>query len=277
MSAPSELADSNEPAVATAVPSGPTAVTREKRIPENGREAIALWPTTIICGAVLIMAGFILDYGGDHLSYGSLFREGYVRSTPPGSVATPLPPKSALEAYMARGKKVFEGKCITCHGPEAKGNGSTYPSLVGSAWANGETQRFAMIILNGLQGKISNGRIYGVMPPQGIGMTPEELAGIMTYVRNYFGNTKGDVITSEMAKAAMKISAARKNAGQSVTAEELTADHVKALPGNPVDATTLVDPLTLEPVQAAAATAPAKAPVPGAAVAPAASPAPKTP
>jgi len=178
---------------------------------------------------------------------------------------------------MARGKKVFEGKCITCHGPEAKGNGSTYPSLVGSAWANGETERFAMIILNGLQGKISNGRIYGVMPPQGIGMTPEELAGIMTYVRNYFGNTKGDVITSEMAKAAMKISAARKNAGQSVTAEELTADHVKALPGNPVDATTLVDPLTLEPVQAAAATAPAKAPVPGAAVAPAASPAPKTP
>ena len=137
MSAPTEPADSNEPAVATAVPPGRAAAAREKRIPENGSEAISLWPTTIICGAVLILAGFILDYGGDHLSYGSLFREGYVRGTPPGSVATPLPPKPALDAYMARGKKVFEAKCITCHGPEAKGNGSTYPSLVGSAWAVG--------------------------------------------------------------------------------------------------------------------------------------------
>ncbi|MEI6607296.1 MAG: cytochrome c, partial [Verrucomicrobiota bacterium] len=245
MSAPYQTNESNEPAAAFAVPPGHAAAAREKRIPDDGNEAISLWPTTIICGAVLLLAGFILDYGGDRLSYSSLFREGYVRGTPPGSVATALPPKPALDAYMARGKKVFEAKCITCHGPEAKGNGSTYPSLVGSAWANGETERFSMIILNGLQGKTSNGKIYGVMTPQGIGMTPEELAGIMTYVRNHFGNTKGDVITAEMAKAAMKISAARKNAGLSVTAEELTADHIKALPGKPVTATTLVDPLTL--------------------------------
>jgi len=274
MSAPYQTTDSNEPAAAPAATPEHAAAAREKRIPDNGNEPISLWPTTIICGAVLLLAGFILDYGGDRLSYSSLFREGYVRGTPPGSVATPLPPKPALDAYMARGKKVFEAKCITCHGPEAKGNGSTYPSLVGSAWANGETERFAMIVLNGLQGKTSNGKIYGVMTPQGIGMTPEELAGIMTYVRNHFGNTKGDVITVEMAKAAMKISAARKNSGQSVTAEELTADHVKALPGKPVSATTLVDPLTLDPVLAAATAAPT-APAP--ATPPATLPAPKAP
>ncbi|MEI7956973.1 MAG: cytochrome c, partial [Verrucomicrobiota bacterium] len=256
MSAPSQSTDSNEPAAVPAAAPEHAAAAREKRIPDNGTEPISLWPTTIICGAVLILAGFILDYGGDHLSYASVFRDGYVRGTPPGSVATPLPPKPALEAYMARGKKVFEAKCITCHGPEAKGNGTNFPSLVGSAWANGETERFSMIILNGLQGKTSNGKVYGMMTPQGP-MTPEELAGIMTYVRNHFGNTKGDVITTEMAKVAMKISAARKNAGQFVTIEELTADHVKALPGKLVTATTLVDPLTLEPVPGAATATPA--------------------
>ena len=47
-------------------------------------------------------------------------------------------------------------------------------------------------------------------------MTPEDLAGIMTYVRNNFGNATGDVVTIDMAKAAMEISAARKNAGKSV-------------------------------------------------------------
>ena len=107
-------------------------------------------------------------------------------------------------------------------------------------------------------------KLYGVMTPQGIGMTAEELAGIMTYVRNHFGNTKGDVITAEMARAAMKISAARKNVGLSVTAEELTAEHVKALPGKPVSATTLVDPLTLEPVLAAATAATAAPTAPAA-------------
>lgn len=172
---------------------------------------------------------------------------------------------------MARGKKVFEAKCITCHGPEAKGNGATYPSLVGSAWALGETERLAMIILNGLQGPASDGKTYGVMTAQGIGMTAEELAGIMTYVRNHFGNTKGDVVTVEMARNAMKISAARKNAGSALTGDELTANHLKNLAGKEVTATTLVDPITFEPAPGAAATPAAAPAAPGAA--PAAAPA----
>jgi hypothetical protein len=81
-------------------------------------------------------------------------------------------------------------------------------------------------------------------------MTPEDLAGIMTYVRNNFGNTKGDVITTGMAKAALEVSAARKKAGQSITGEELTADHLKALPGEVLDPKTLLDPITLAPVKA---------------------------
>jgi hypothetical protein len=88
------------------------------------------------------------------------------------------------------------------------------------------------------------------MPAQGIGMTPEDLAGIMTYVRNNFGNSKGDVITTDMAKAALEISAARKNAGNSATAEELAADHDKKLPGEVLDPKTLLDPITLAPVKA---------------------------
>jgi hypothetical protein len=62
----------------------------------------------------------------------------------------------------------------------------------------------------------------------------------------------------------MKISAARKNSGQAVTGAELTADHLKPLLGKEVTATTMVDPITLEPAPAAAA-APATAPAPGAA------------
>ena len=226
------------------------ACAREKRIANNGAEPISLG-VLAACGVVAIVAGGILGGGGNLFAYGSTFREGYVRSAAPGAAEQGPQPKEALAAYMKKGEKIYTAKCNGCHGSDAKGNGSTYPSLAGSAWVTGETDRFAMIILNGLEGPVSNGTTYGAMPPQGIGMTPEELAGIMTYVRNNFGNSVGDVVTVDMAKAAIEISGARKNVGKPVTGAELTADHVKALPGEVLDPKTMVDPLTLAPVQAA--------------------------
>ncbi len=226
-----------------------SACAREKRIADNGIAPISLG-ALVACGIVVLIAGGILGTGGRMFTYGTTFREGYVRTPAGGTEDTGPVPKEALAAYMAKGAKIYTAKCNGCHGSDAKGNGSTFPSLVGSAWANGETERFAMVILNGLEGPVSDGKTYGVMPPQGIGMGPEDLAGIMTYVRNNFSNAKGDVITTEMAKAALAASAARKNAGKSVNAAELTADHVKALPGEVLDPKTMLDPITLAPAKA---------------------------
>ena len=225
------------------------ACAREKRIVDNGIEPISLW-AFVACGVVLLVAGGILGTGGRLFAYGTVFREGYVRTPAPGAADTGPVPKEALAAYMSKGAKIYSAKCNGCHGSDAKGNGSTFPTLVGSEWVNGETERFAMIILNGLEGPVSDGKTYGVMPPQGIGMAAEDLAGVMTYVRNNFGNTKGDVVTIDMAKAALEISAVRKNAGKSVTGAELTSDHVKALPGDVLDPKTLLDPITLAPAKA---------------------------
>ena len=226
------------------------ACAREKKIANDGREPISLG-VLAACGLVAVIAGGILGGAGKLFAYGATFREGYVRTAAPGTVEQGPQPKEALAAYMARGAKIYSAKCNGCHGPDAKGDGANFPSLAGSKWATGETQRFAMIILNGLQGPISTGKAYGAgMVSQAAGLTPEDLAGIMTYVRNNFGNSTGDVVTAEMAKAAMDISAARAKTGLQVTAEELTADHVKALPGAVLDPKTLVDPITLVPAAA---------------------------
>ena len=234
------------------------ACVREKRIAENGSEPISLW-LIAACGFVLLIAGGILGGAGKLFNYGAVFQEGYVRTPPPGVEESGPQPKEALAAYMAKGARIYSVKCNGCHGPDAKGDGANFPSLVGSAWVTGETDRLAMIILNGLVGPMSTGKTYGGaggMAAQGAGLNPEDLAGIMTYVRNNFGNSTGDVVTVEMAKAAMEISAARAKAGQQLTAEELTAEHLKALPGEPLDPKALVDPLTLAPVAATPAAAP---------------------
>lgn len=227
------------------------ACAREHPVAESGKEPIALW-VLALCGIVAIVSGGVLGVAGDLFQYKSTIRPNYVREKAPGSENSGPVPKEALAAYMAKGARLYSVKCNGCHMSDAKGDGANFPSLVGSEWANGDTQRFAMIILNGLNGPMSTGKTYGGaggMAAQGAGLSAEDLAGIMTYIRNNFGNTKGDVVTVEMAKAALDISAARKNAGIQVNAEELNSIHKKNLPGAVLDPKTMVDPITLAPVK----------------------------
>lgn len=227
-----------------------SAATREKQLAESGRESVPLWVITA-CGVVLLIAGGVLGNAGTLFSYDNTFRANYVRGTAPGSAIAGPQPKTALMAFSAKGSKIYSAKCNGCHGADGKGDGANYPSLVGSTFVIEENQKLAMVILNGIQGPISNGKTYGagIMPAQGAGMTAEDLAGVMTYVRNNFGNTTGDVVSVEMAKSALDVSAAREKAGQSVTSEEILANHKVVLAGADIAPEIMVNPANLTPVE----------------------------
>lgn len=95
------------------------------------------------------------------------------------------------------GKEVFnrEAHCVTCHQPDGKGVESVYPSLVKSEWLEGDTDRVIKIVLKGLYGPLKfQGKEYGPAkntPPM-IGFGPlandEEIAAVISYVRQSFGN-----------------------------------------------------------------------------------------
>lgn len=225
------------------------AVSREKHVDEGGREPMSLWIFGS-CAVILIAAGLALGNAGAIFNYEQTVRPGYQRQPDPAAGAGGAEPVDALKAYMAKGGKIY-GKCIGCHGPSGDGGGA-YPALAGSEWVTGDTERFAMIILNGLSGPSSNGKEYGVMPAQGIGMSAADLAAVMTFVRNSFGNESGDVITQEMAAKAIEISEARSSAGAPVNQAELDSEHNKDLPGEPLAPDTKVDPVTLAPVEESA-------------------------
>lgn len=225
------------------------ATARERRLADNGHERVAMW-VIISCGIVLLIAGGVLGDAGTLFSYNNTVRDGYVRGKAPGLEDEGPVPKAALAAFSSKGQKLYS-KCNGCHGADGKGDGANYPSLAGSAWVNGDTQTLAMVILNGLQGPTSTGKVYGagVMPAQSAGMTAQDLAGLMTFLRNGFGNSTGDVVTVEMAEKAFEVSASRARAGQAITAEEIKADHMVMLEGEPIEPTTLVDPAKLTPVE----------------------------
>ncbi|GAA5483018.1 c-type cytochrome [Haloferula sargassicola] len=222
------------------------AVAREKRVDEGGQEPVSNW-IFATGGLIAIAAGLALGHAGGLFDYHSYVEPGYVRSSLGGGEDAGPPPVDALKGYMAKGEKVF-AKCVGCHGPDGKGGGA-YPSLAGSEWAMGPTERFSQIVLNGLTGPTSTGKVFGVMPAQGVGMSPTDLASVMTYVRNSFGNEKGEVVTEGMAAKAIEISEGRANAGTPVTKEELNSEHLQDLPGEPLDPATKVDPVSLAPVE----------------------------
>jgi len=224
------------------------AAAREKRLRENGLEPISL-TVLIACALVLLVGGAVLGRGGNSLlSYSETVRPGYQRQSSPQAGEMVAPPLPALEAFVRKGNKLYSVKCAGCHGADGRGSGAI-PPLAGSEWVLDHGEQTAMIILNGVVGEINvAGKTYsGAMPAQGAGMSEDDLATVLTYIRNSFGNATGDIITPEMAKNAMAISASRAKAGQPVTAAELTAEHAKNLEGAPMDPAAMVDPITLQP------------------------------
>lgn len=120
-------------------------------------------------------------------------------------------------AVMAMGQASFM-LCGACHGQNGEG-GPIAPPLAGSEWVTGPISNLIRIQLRGLQGPISvAGKEYNM--PGGMAalsyQTDEQIAGVLTYVRNSFGN-KASAVKPE------QVAALRSEVGKpQITAAELT-------------------------------------------------------
>jgi mono/diheme cytochrome c family protein/glucose/arabinose dehydrogenase len=132
---------------------------------------------------------------------------------------------SAENKQLLLGKEIYdrEGYCTTCHQPDGKGlQSSGFPPLTGTDWVTGNEKRLIKVVLNGLYGPI---KVNGVTYPGQVPMTPfggmlsdEEIAAVLTYVRNSFGN-KADAVQPETVR---QVRQATKGKTDFYTAEELT-------------------------------------------------------
>ena len=105
------------------------------------------------------------------------------------------------------GKEIYgkEGYCTTCHQPDGKGlTASGFPPLIGTKWVSGNEDRLIKIALKGIMGPIDvNGKTYpGQVPmtPFGGLLKDNEIAAVLTYVRNSFGNTAPAVLPDKVKK-----------------------------------------------------------------------------
>ena len=94
-------------------------------------------------------------------------------------------PEWTKESLMAEGEKVAV-TCNACHGQDGKGVGGIFPAIAGSAVANGDLDLHIDLVLNGKPGT--------AMAAFGQQLSDEQIAAVITYQRNSYGNDTGDVV-----------------------------------------------------------------------------------
>jgi mono/diheme cytochrome c family protein len=116
------------------------------------------------------------------------------------SSQAPAQNKTALQASIERGKKVYFEQCLSCHQADGLGVQNMNPPLVKTKFILGDKYQLIQIVLNGMSGETEiNGDIYhNVMAPHR-DLSDQQIADVLTYIRNNFGN-KASLITPVMVK-----------------------------------------------------------------------------
>lgn len=107
-----------------------------------------------------------------------------------------------IEADLVLGEEVYAANCAGCHGSDGKGLNGAFPVLVGNALVKGDPAkviRNAMYGVGAFPGAEKPSGNYGDMMP-GIGfLSDEEIAAVVSYVRQAWDNGEGPVSVDQVS------------------------------------------------------------------------------
>lgn len=127
-------------------------------------------------------------------------------------------------AATASGGEALYQRCVTCHQANGAGIPGSFPPLAGSEYATAANVVVPIrVVLHGMQGAVTvKGTQYnGVMPAYGTGieMSDDEVAAVLTYVRQSWGNSASAITAQDVARER----AAQRSATGPTTEAELKA------------------------------------------------------
>ena len=147
--------------------------------------------------AILSKAGASIDQSRKAALLAMFEWPGHVAAT--GSEQAESILNEAQQKQFAAGRQHYLTTCAGCHGTDGAGMSRLAPPLIGSDWVLGDEKRLALVILHGLEGPLEvNGKVYDapeilpVMPAHST-MDDGDIAAILTYIRNEWGNSAGAV------------------------------------------------------------------------------------
>ena len=107
---------------------------------------------------------------------------------------------SSLALSINRGKQVYSKTCVTCHQADGSGVPMMNPPLKQTEYVLGDPTRLIKIVLNGFNEDVEiNGSKFSNNMPSHDFLTDQQIADVLTYVRNDFTN-KAPYITAAQVK-----------------------------------------------------------------------------
>ncbi|RZP61701.1 cytochrome c oxidase subunit II [Vibrio vulnificus] len=100
--------------------------------------------------------------------------------------ASALTQTLSLDELMAQGEAIYSARCAVCHQANGMGIPGAFPAIKGSAIATGDRDKHIDIVLNGKAGT--------AMQAFANQLSEQEIASVVTYQRNAFGNDTGDAV-----------------------------------------------------------------------------------
>lgn len=160
---------------------------RESSTPSAGSESLSPWLMVTFLAIAFLGAGYLFwNSGGFQANVFNPSRVAWDGAGTGGAAAAPDP--------MVIGKKVFTQSCAVCHQASGQGVAGQFPPLVGSEWVLSKDwhgdNHIVKIVLNGLQGPVTvmGAQYNNAMAPWGGILKDDQIAAVLTYVRNTWGN-----------------------------------------------------------------------------------------
>ncbi len=97
------------------------------------------------------------------------------------------------------GKSIYIKYCMACHQSDGGGVPQMYPPVKESNWVTGDKNKLITILINGKIGEIEvKGEVYDQTMPKFDYLTDEQIANVLTYIRNNFNNKAQEVTSKDV-------------------------------------------------------------------------------
>ena len=102
-------------------------------------------------------------------------------------------------ALLAQGKQVYTQYCLSCHQADGGGVQNMNPPLIKTTYVLGDKARLTNILVHGFAEKVEiDGETYRNVMPAHDFLTDAQMAAVLTYVRNSFGNKASAISVAEV-------------------------------------------------------------------------------
>ncbi len=104
-----------------------------------------------------------------------------------------------IKASIKRGKLVYEKNCLVCHQKNGEGVPRMNPPLIKTPQVLGDKNKLINIVIKGTnEGITINGETYDNPMPAQPQLSNQDVADVLTYIRNSFGNKAGAITVEEV-------------------------------------------------------------------------------